>query len=131
MPEATSLTAVQEENLKTAVEGTCELCQDYFPSLLLSIHLISRRPTKETKRDPSTGILVVCGLCHDHIHRLPVPVAKQRVLVRNRSFFVRQDIRKILGYVPRPYHPPDDINLYVIYEEYFGRGSTGSYRMSG
>jgi hypothetical protein len=40
-------------------------------------------------------------------------------------------MRRILGYVPKPYKAPDDINLYVIYEEYFGRGSSGSYRLSG
>jgi hypothetical protein len=133
MPECScmGITLVKEENLKTAVENTCELCHDYYPPSLLEIHVISRRPTKEMKRDPSTRILVVCELCHTHIHTLPVPVAKQRAVVKNRSFYVRQDIRKILGYMPKPYQAPDDIDLYVILEENFGRGSPGPYRISG
>jgi hypothetical protein len=131
MPEITHLTSLKEESLKTAVENTCELCHDYFPSSLLAVHLISRRLTKEMKRDPSTGILVVCGLCHAHIHRLPVSVVKQRALVRNRSFYIRRDVRRIMGYIPKPYQAPDDIDLFVILEENFGHGSPGPYRISG
>jgi hypothetical protein len=125
------ITRVQEEKLKIAVENTCELCHEYYPSLFLEIHLISRHPTKEMKHDPSTRILLVCQSCHVHIHQLPVTIAKQRALVKHRSFYIRRDIRRILGYVPKPYRAPDDINLYVIYEEYFDRGSRGSYRTSG
>ena len=126
-----SITPVQEEKLKIAVESTCELCHDYYPLLFLEIHNIFRHPTKEMKHDPSTRILVVCQSCHVHIHRLPVSIGRQRALVKNRSFYIRRDVRRILGYVPKPYRPPDDINLYVIYEEYFGRGSPGTYRLSG
>jgi hypothetical protein len=133
MPECTcmSITPIQEEKLKIAVENTCELCHDYFPSLFLEIHSISRYLTKEMKHDQSTRILIVCLMCHAHIHQLPVSIGKQRALVKHRSFYIRRDIRRILGYVPKPYRAPDDINLYVVYEEYFGRGSPGSYRLSG
>jgi len=133
MPECTSMSInpVQEKKLKIAVENTCELCHDYYPSLFLEIHLISRHSSKEMRHDPSTRILIVCQVCHAHIHRLPVSIGRQRALVKNRSFYIRRDLRRILGYVPKPYHPPNDINLYVIYEEYFGRGSPGSYRLSG
>ena len=133
MPECCcmSIPPVQEKKLKIAVENTCELCHDYYPSLFLEIHSISRNPTKEMKHDPSTCILIVCQSCHAHIHRLPVSIAKQRALVKNRSFYIRRDIRRILGYMPKPYPAPDNISLYVIYEEYFGRGSPGSYRLSG
>ena len=126
-----SITSVQEEKLKIAVENTCELCHDYYPSAFLEIHVISRYTTKAMKHDPSTRILIVCQSCHAHIHRLPVSIGKQRALVKNRSFYIRRDVRRILGYVPKPYHAPNDINLYVIYEEYFDRGSPGSYRLSG
>ncbi|MCJ7742501.1 MAG: hypothetical protein MUO95_07465, partial [Methanoregula sp.] len=102
-----------------------------YPSLFLEIHIISRHPTKEMKHDPSTRVLIVCQSCHSHVHRLPVSIGKQRALVKNRSFYIRRDIRRIMGYVPKPYRAPDDINFYVIYEEYFGRGSPGSYRLSG
>jgi hypothetical protein len=83
------------------------------------------------KRDPSTRLLIVCPYCHHHIHNLPVSTGKQRAIAKRRSFFIRRDMRKILGYQPRPYQAPDDINLAVIYEEYFGRCPTGSYRLSG
>jgi hypothetical protein len=133
MPETCCIriNSVQEQKLKIAVENTCELCHDYYPSLFLEIHTISRHPTKEMKHDPSTRILIVCQSCHSHVHRLPVSIGKQRALVKNRSFYIRRDLRRILGYVPKPYRAPDDINFYVIYEEYFGRGSPGSYRLSG
>lgn len=121
----------QDEKLKIAVEQTCELCRDYHPSALLEIHLISRRLYKEMIRDPSARILVVCQSCHNHIHRLPVPVGKQRAIVKERSFFIRRDLRRILGYTPKPYKAPDDINIALIYDEYMGRNPWGSYRLSG
>jgi hypothetical protein len=133
MPETDSLkiTPQQERKLRIAVEHTCELCHEYYPAPFLEIHRISRSLYKEMKRDPSTRILIVCTLCHKHIHSLPVSTGKQRTLVKKRSFFIRRDMRRILGYRPRPYHAPDDINLSVVYEEYFGRCPTGSYRLSG
>ena len=121
---------VLENKLKIAVEQTCELCREYHPVASLEIHRISRRWYKEMIRDPSTRILIVCQSCHHHIHQLPVPVGKQRALVKARSFFIRRDVRRILGYVPKPYRAPDDINIPLIYEEYFGRYSWGSYRLS-
>ena len=130
MPESSyaGITPVQEQKLKTAVENTCELCREYFPSVFLELHLISRRLYREMTRDPSTRILIVCQPCHTHIHALPVPVGRQRAIARGRSFYIRRDIRRVLGYVPKPYQAPDDLNLYVIYEEYMGRPSPGSYR---
>ena len=133
MPETDCgwITPEQEQKLRIAVEFTCELCHEYYPASYLEIHRISRHLYKEMKRDPSTRILMVCPFCHDHIHRLPLPARKQRALVKERSFFTRRDMRRIMGYQPAPYRAPDDINLYVIYEEYFGRCPSGSYRLSG
>lgn len=122
---------VLEKKLKIAVEQTCELCHEYRPMTSLEIHIISRRRYKEMVRDPSARILIVCQSCHDHIHQLPVPVGKQRALVKARSFFIRRDLRRILGYEPKPYVAPNDINIALIYEEYMGRYSWGSYRLSG
>ena len=133
MPEAECgwITPEQEQDLRIAVEYTCELCHEYSPGSSLEIHSISQRPHKEMKRDPSTRILIVCPFCHDHIHHLPMQVRKQRIRVRERQFFTRRDIRKILGYQHALYHAPDDIDLYVIYEEYFRGNPPGSYRLSG
>lgn len=125
------LTPVQEKKLKLAVEGTCELCSEYFALHLLGIHRISRRLYREMVRDPSTRILVVCHLCHHHIHRLPVRVKDQRAIVSRRSFFVRQDIRKILSYRPKPYSPPEDPDMSLMYDEYFYHFPPGSFRLGG
>jgi hypothetical protein len=129
--EYPGLTPVQERKLKLAVEGNCELCSEYFALPFLEIHRISQRLYREMVQDPSTRILVVCRLCHHHIHRLPVRVKVQRAIVSHRSFFVRQDIRKILGYTPKPYSPPDDIDISRMYEDYFYNNPPGSFRLSG
>lgn len=129
--EYSGLTPVQEKKLKLAVEGNCELCREYFALPFLEIHRISRRLYREMVRDPSTRILVVCHVCHDHIHRLPVRVKDQRAIVSRRSFFVRRDIRKILGYTPKRYSPPDEIYLSQIYEDYFYHFPPGSFRLGG
>jgi hypothetical protein len=129
--ESRGIFPVQEKKLKIAVEQTCELCHEYHPLSFLELHLISRCTLKEMVRDPSARILIVCQTCHDHIHRLPVPVGKQRAIVKVRSFYIRRDLRRILGYVPKPYQAPDDVNIALIYEENMGRYLWGSYRLSG
>jgi hypothetical protein len=129
--EYPGLTTVQEKKLKLAVEGNCELCSEYFALSFLEIHRISRRLYREMMRDPSTRILVVCALCHDHIHRLPLRVRDQRAIVSRRPFFVRQDIRRILGYKPKPYSPPADSGLSQMYEDWFYHFPPGSFRLSG
>jgi hypothetical protein len=129
--EYPALSPLQGKKLKLAVECTCELCSEYFALQFLEIHRISRRLYREMVRDPSARILVVCHLCHQHIHRLPVRVKDQRAIASRRSFFVRQDLRRILGYVPKPYSPPDDTYLSEVYEEYFYHFPPGSFRLGG
>ena len=129
--EFPGLTRAQERKVKLAVEGTCELCREYFALPLLEIHRISRRVYREMGRDPSERILVVCGPCHEHIHRLPVRVKDQRAMVAHRRYFVRQDIRKALGYMPKPYSPPKTTALSEMYEEYFYHFPPGSFRLGG
>jgi hypothetical protein len=129
--EYPGLTPVQEKKIKLAVEGNCELCSEYNAVQFLEIHRISRRLYREMVRDPSARILVVCHLCHHHIHRLPVREKDQRAIVSRRSFFVRQDIRKILGYTPKPYSPPIETDLSQMYEEYFYHFPPGSFRLGG
>ena len=129
--EYPGLTLVQERKLKIAVEGSCELCSEYLGLPFLEIHRISRRLYREMMRDPSTRILVVCHHCHHHIHSLPVRVKSQRAIVAARSFFVRQEIRKILGYVSKPYSPPKETSASQMYDEYFYHFPPGSFRLGG
>jgi hypothetical protein len=125
------ITAGQEDKIRIAAESTCELCREYRPLPLLEIHVITKRKNAEMKRDPSLQILVVCADCHRHIHVLPVPVSKQRGIVRKRSFYIRRDIRRIMGYMPKPYEPPENIDLSQIYEESFNSCPPDSYRLGG
>lgn len=104
--EYPGLSPAQEKQLKTAAEGRCELCSEYFAFPFLVIHRISRRLYREMTRDPSTRILIVCDFCHEHIHRLPLKVKDQRAIVARRTFFIRRDMRKALGYRPKPYFAP-------------------------
>ena len=129
-PECFGLTRNQEMAIKKAAEGTCELCREYFALPFLEIHRISRRMYREMARDPASRILVVCRLCHDHIHRLPVRVRDQRALASRRPFFIRRDIRRALGYRPPPYAPPAD-DPAVMYEDYFYHFPPGSFRLGG
>jgi hypothetical protein len=125
------VTPMQEKKCKIAVENTCERGHDYFPASRLELHLISRRIYREMVRDPSARILVVCQICHEDIHTLPVPVKKQRAIAGKRGFYIRRDLRRVLGYKPAPYCAPDSVNLAQVYEEYFDRCAPGSYRMGG
>ena len=125
------INSAQEKKCTIALENTCELCHDYFPTPLLCLHLISRRIYREMAHDPSTRILVVCELCHEAIHTLPVTVKKQRAMVAKRTFFIRRDLRRVLGYKPAPYVAPASVDIAQVYEEYFDRSPTGSYRLGG
>jgi len=129
--ECPGLTPAQERMIMTAVEGNCELCREYFAFPFLEVHRISRRRYREMVRDPSTRILVVCRLCHDHIHRLPIRVKDQRAVAARRSFYVRQDLRSALGYRPKPYFAPDEPDPSRLYEEMFSHIAPGSFRLSG
>jgi len=130
-PEYPGLTKQQERKLKLAVEATCELCSGYFAPEFLEIHRISRRLYREMARDPSTRILVVCHDCHKKIHRLPVRVKDQRAVVTYRPFFIRQDLRRALGYRSKPYTPPEMTEFSEMYDEYFFHFPPGSFRLGG
>ncbi len=129
--EYPGLTPAQERMVRIAVEGNCELCSEYFALPFLEVHRISRRLYREMVRDPSTRILVVCRLCHDHIHRLPVRVKDQRAIAARRSFYIRQDLRRALGYRPPVYSAPDEPDPSRLYDEMFSHISPGSFRLSG
>jgi len=108
----------EERRLKAAVESSCEICGAYTPLSFLEVHLISRRRTKAEEKDPSRRILVVCPCCHGKLHTIPVTKKVQRALVSQRDFFIRRDLRIVLGYTPPPYRPPEDQDLGEIYEDY-------------
>jgi len=118
-PECPHLTPGQERAIKLAVESSCEICSTYSSPDLLVLHLISKRKYREMVRDPSTRFLVVCADCHDKIHRPRIRVKDLRTVVACRSFFVRQDLRRALGYRPRPYTAPGPSGSDEIGDGYF------------
>ena len=119
----------RNKKIKTAVENTFELCHEYHPSAFLAIHRISRRRYKGDEPgsvDQHTGCLPSLPQSHP-----PVPVTDRKAAGDSEGdvHFLSDGIyARVLGYVPKPYQAPDDINLCVIYEEYFRHVSLGSYR---
>ncbi len=130
-PEYPGLTRQQEKGLKLAVEGVCELCSGYFALEFLEVHQISRRLYREMQRDPTTRILIVCRECHRHIHRLPVRVRDQRAIVSRRSFLVRKDLRRVLGYRSKPYTPHVPDVPVPMDDEYYFHFPPGSFLLGG
>lgn len=123
MPEAwcSGLSQQDEERIKRAVECTCELCCEYKPVSLLTLHGITpgaREPDPNPK-DRERNILVVCTDCHRHIHRLPVAKKKLKALIARRRFMKRKEILRALGYIPKPVSPPEDQDFARIYEDSF------------
>ena len=109
----------EEKKIKIIADSICEICGEITPPDELDIHLISRCRTKEERRDQSLRILVSCRRCHILIHTIPIPKKSQRLISRGRDFFIRRDIRKVLGYKPKHYTPPEIIDLAQIYEDGF------------
>ena len=107
------------QQIKIAVEGTCELCREYTPLPLLELHGIpsDQEPQQPQPKERERNILVVCSTCHRHIHELPVPGQKLRALIDRRPFAVRKEILHALGYVPKHYSPPEDIDIARVFEE--------------
>jgi hypothetical protein len=112
------LNPVKARRVKLAAGARCEICEGEFPLSLLEIHLIPREGGKRTRDGPDLQreILILCAACHREIHTYRIPRAAQKILVRFRPPGVRREMRRILGYTPKPYTPPD-VDLAAVYEE--------------
>ncbi|MCX6687037.1 MAG: hypothetical protein NT112_01425 [Methanoregula sp.] len=118
-PWCRGISPLKVQQIKIAVEDTCELCREYTPVPLLELHGIppGPKPEKPQPKERERNILVVCRPCHRHIHELPVPEKKLRALINKRPFVVRKEILCALGYVPKHYSPPDDVDIARVFEE--------------
>jgi hypothetical protein len=132
MPEpwCSSITKKQVRQIKLAVESTCELCREYIPLTLLELHGIPADPhlKKPGPKDRERHIIVVCSTCHRHIHELPVPEEKLLALIEKRPFAIRREFLHALGYVPKHYSPPEDIDIPGVFDETVRNSSARFYR---
>jgi len=106
-----------ERRIKRSAGLRCELCCGVYRADLLEIHLLpSATGCMATGPDLQREILVLCPRCHRDIHAFGLARADQKTLVRSRPAAVRREMRMILGYIPKPYIPPD-VDLAALYEE--------------
>ncbi len=119
----------QEDRIKRAVESTCELCREYLPGHLLTLHGLLPGPQEAdpNPKEREQNILVVCEPCHRLIHEETVPVQKLRALLKRRTFTVRREILAALGYVPKSIIPPEGQDFAQIYDDTI-RDFSGHYR---
>lgn len=115
-----------------AVGGACEWCRERYPLSLFEIHRIYPGDAcpDRVRSDPQKGILVLCPICHRHVHDDSVPEDEQKEVIRNRPGPVRNQLRQVLGYSPRPYTPPET-DIERSYEECFRIDSLDLYRAGG
>lgn len=119
--EFPEIDGVKRKQVALVLECTCELCREYRPWTLLELHAVEWR--HGTTHDPQRGMLLVCDLCHRHLHELPVSPERQHRRIWKRSPLVRQELRRILGHSPRKYSPPDDFDYAELYQSLFDLGS--------
>lgn len=116
---------IRGKKIKLAVGLRCELCGTGKPPDYLEIHTFADEdPTLEiAPADLEGSLLVLCSRCHHDLHAFDTTSEQQELLVRERPVAVRDEIRKILVYVPRPYTPPE-----TDMEEAFREACTPRFR---
>ena len=105
----------------------CELCLEQHSTLSLELHHIPG----EADKDLQKNILILCYICHRHVHAMPVQVEQQKTWLNRRPYKVRKMIRTILGYQLKQYIPPETIDLAQLYEDAFKLSSLASFRLAG
>ncbi|HZD43157.1 MAG TPA: hypothetical protein VE134_03790 [Methanomicrobiales archaeon] len=107
------MTHARSRKLRIASGCRCELCHEYYPLRSMEIHYLPQdnEDQEDMYRNFQDYILIVCPLCHLHIHELPVPLAEQQKRVKRRPQIVRELMRDILGCPPKIYIPPETTDL--------------------
>lgn len=100
---------IKAKKIKLAVGSRCELCSREHMLDNLEIHTtIDEDVAQQHPPAALEGfLLVLCTWCHCDLHVFAVPTFDQQALIRERPEMVRQVIREILSYTPKPYTPPD------------------------
>jgi hypothetical protein len=117
LPRGLAPDHIKVRKIKLVLDRSCELCGGEWPVESLEIHAISGDRLRGRERpDLEREILVLCSSCHRDLHEASLTVAEQKEILRYRPVEKRREIRRILGYTPKPYVPPD-CDISGIYEE--------------
>ena len=109
---------IKVKKIKLVIGSRCELCSREYALENLEIHTFLEKevaaghPPAYLER----FLLVLCSRCHGELHTHAVSVPEQEALVQERPEPVREEIRAILAYMPKPYQPPE-VDLEEAYRE--------------
>ena len=100
---------IRGNRIKRAVGSQCEVCgkKEVVENLVVHTIIEEDEGCEHSPESMEPCLLVLCFRCHDAIHALHAPRSSQEELARQRPEPLRQQIRRILSSVPRPYTPPD------------------------
>jgi hypothetical protein len=108
---------VKTKRIKLAVESRCEICGRQAGLEDMGIHsFLEEAEDSYEPADLEQFLLVLCNGCHRDIHSYPITIQEQESLIQTRHKPVRENIRAILAYNPKPYSPPE-IDMEDVYRE--------------
>jgi hypothetical protein len=113
------------------LDGRCEWCDEIFPLYNLILHAIVPKKGMPVSPDPQKRFLLLCRQCHKDLHSLSLPYHLQKDLLKRRNYDMRNALRTFLNYKPKPYYPPDNFDMFEIYEECFSLRSLDLFRAGG
>jgi len=100
---------IRAKKIILAVGHRCELCgsEQALDDLLIDTFLDEDLAEEHPPSHMEGFLLVLCFRCHSDLQEFKVPGEELDILIRQRDEAVRQKIREILEYNPKPYTPPD------------------------
>jgi hypothetical protein len=105
-----SISPVQRMRILAVNGGTCERCGERMDPRRLRI-----RSLPGDEPNPEKRILILCPRCERQVRRFGITAEIQKTWVEQRDFRQRMLLRKILGYHPAPYIPPQHVDLEELY----------------
>ena len=119
---------VKAKRIKLAVGTSCEVCGYEGTLEDLEIHsFLDEAEDRYSLAELERFLLILCTWCHWELHAYEISIREQEALVRDRPEPIREEIRTILAYVPKPYTPPE-IDMEEAYRE---ASSPHHYRYGG
>ena len=109
--------SLRAKRIKLAVGASCEVCG--YAGVLedLEVHsFLEAAEDRYSVADLEQFLLILCNRCHSEIHTYAISIQEQEALIRERPEPIRENIRAILAYVPKPYTPPE-VDMEDAYRE--------------